>query len=74
MKYDHATVRQPTREKIINDELLDDEDAQEIIESVLDTLIEVGNGVTDHHLHEACDQLFALRDKWFKQKCKEIYE
>lgn len=32
-----------------------------LIEDVLDTLVEVGNGVTDEHLHEAADKLFKAR-------------
>ena len=38
-----------------------------ILEDVLDTLVEVGNGVTDKMLHEACDKLFNFRDNYFKQ-------
>lgn len=50
---------------------LSDEDATLIIEIVLDTLIEVGNGTTDDELHKAADYLIALRDKWFdKRKIK----
>ena len=33
-----------------------------LIEDVLDTLIEVGNGTTDEMLHEAADKLFMVRD------------
>ena len=33
-----------------------------LIEDVLDTLIEVGNGTTDEMLHEAADELFRVRD------------
>ena len=33
-----------------------------LIEDVLDTLIEVGNGVTDEALHESADKLFRVRD------------
>lgn len=36
--------------------------AAAMIESVLDTLVEVGNGVTDEMLHEAADKLFSVRD------------
>lgn len=32
-----------------------------LIEDVLDTLVEVGNGVTDEMLHEAADKLFKAR-------------
>lgn len=42
-------------------------EARHIIEDVLDTLVEVGNGVTDSDLHAACDELFKFRDEWFKQ-------
>ncbi len=38
------------------------ETALEIIEKALDTLMEVGNGVTDQMLHELCDEIFILRD------------
>ena len=33
-----------------------------LIEDVLDTLIEVGNGTTDEMLHEAANKLFMVRD------------
>ena len=33
-----------------------------LIEDILDTLIEVGNGTTDEMLHEAADELFRVRD------------
>lgn len=41
-----------------------DEEGEEmlLIEDVLDTLIEVGNGVTDEALHECADKLFRVRD------------
>lgn len=42
------------------------EEASVILETVIDTLCEVGNGVTDSDLHEACDKLFYFRDNWFK--------
>ena len=32
-----------------------------IVEDVLDTLIEVGNGTTEDDLHNAADKLFGLR-------------
>ena len=38
-----------------------------IIEEVLDTLIEVGNGVTDEHLHDAADKLLDFRDNFFNK-------
>lgn len=47
---------------------LTNDDAALILEIVLDTLVEVGNGTTDEELHKAADYLFALRDKWFNKK------
>jgi hypothetical protein len=49
---------------------ISDSEASIILETVLDTLIEVGNGTTDRQLHEQCDQLFKFRDKWFVNKIK----
>jgi len=43
------------------------EEAAIIIEEVLDTLVEVGNGTTQHDLHEAADQLFRFRNEWFNK-------
>jgi hypothetical protein len=39
--------------------------AREVLEDVIDTLIEVGNGTTDQDLHEAADKLIAFRDGKF---------
>lgn len=44
------------------------EDASILLEDVLDTLVEVGNGTTDEMLHEAADKLFRFRDEWFKKQ------
>lgn len=41
------------------------EGASVILETVIDTLCEVGNGITDYDLHVACDQLLHFRDNWF---------
>jgi hypothetical protein len=41
------------------------DEASEILEDVIDTLIEVGNGVTDKMLHEAADKLLRFRDQYF---------
>jgi hypothetical protein len=41
------------------------EESSILLEYVIDTLIEVGNGVTDKDLHEAADRLFKFRDFWF---------
>lgn len=38
------------------------DDALSLIEDVLDTLIEVGNGTSEDELHEAADKMFDLRD------------
>jgi hypothetical protein len=45
--------------------LLTREAACELLEQVIDTLCEVGNGVTDADLHKAADQLFEFRDRYF---------
>jgi hypothetical protein len=42
-------------------------EASDILETVLDTLVEVGNGVTDEHLHEMADLLFKFRDEYFNK-------
>jgi proline dehydrogenase len=42
-------------------------EASEIIEDVLDTLVEVGNGATDKMLHEAGAKLFKFRDEYLKK-------
>ena len=42
------------------------EEASILLEDVIDTLIEVGNGITEKHLHEACDKLLKFRDEFFK--------
>jgi hypothetical protein len=44
--------------------VLSDDDAILILEDVIDTLIEVGNGTTDEQLHEAADKLLNFRDNW----------
>ncbi len=36
-------------------------EAQVLLEGVLDTLVEVGNGITDADLHEAANDLFKFR-------------
>lgn len=48
--------------------MITNNEAKLLIEDVLDTLSEVGNGVTDKMLHEACDKLFKFRDEWFNVK------
>lgn len=45
---------------------MDKDEASIILEDVIDTLIEVGNGVTDEMLHEAADKLLKFRDEWFR--------
>lgn len=46
---------------------LSDDEATVILEDVIDTLIEVGNGTTEKQLHEAADKLLNFRDNWFNQ-------
>lgn len=49
-------------------------EAQRLIEDILDTLIEVGNGTTDKMLHEAADKLFEVRRLLFGIKPNGQYE
>jgi len=51
---------------------LDIYEAQTLIEDILDTLIEVGNGVTEEQLYIACQKLFCVRDCWFNKALKKI--
>lgn len=62
----YREMQEMIRKKIDNKEKLTIEDAAFILEDVIDTLCQVGNGVTHEHLHEAADYLFAFRDLWFK--------
>lgn len=57
----------PLEEKSMNDTRLTKEKASIILEDVIDTLIEVGNGVTDEMLHDAADDLIRFRDQWFNK-------
>lgn len=59
-------VHKKIQKKIDAKESLNVSEASCLLEEVLDTLVEVGNGITEGHLHKACDQLFAFRDLWFK--------
>ena len=45
--------------------------AEDLLEDVIDTLCEVGNGVDDEMLHDAANRLFAFRDLW-KEESKRI--
>lgn len=45
---------------------IDAAEACNLIEDVLDTLVEVGNGTTDKMLHDAADLLFVFRDRYFR--------
>lgn len=51
----------------ITDTILSDNEAEIILEDIIDTLIEVGNGTTDKQLHEAADKLLNFRDNWFNK-------
>jgi len=51
---------------------ISDNEAAYIIEHLLDTLIEVGNGVTAEMLHEWCEMLLIFRDHWFNQAVKDL--
>ena len=65
------TFNQEESPKSRTDKEITREEARSILEDVLDTLIEVGNGTTDEMLHEAADKLFRFRDKWFKKGSDE---
>ena len=41
-----------------------------ITENVSNTVIEVGNGITDEELHKAADYLSTFKDKWFDKRIK----
>lgn len=43
-------------------------EAVTLLEDVLDTLVEVGNGITEEDLKISCDKLFKFRNEYFKQK------
>lgn len=49
-----------------NPRQLTDAEAFDLIDDVIDTLIEVGNGTTDEMLHASADKLFAVRDYYIK--------
>lgn len=63
---EHRQIAEWLKElKSYREDLENDEEFKEIfelIEDILDTLIEVGNGVTDEDLHESADKLFKVRD------------
>lgn len=42
------------------------EEAFSLVDDVIDTLIEVGNGTTDEMLHEGADKLFVVRDCYIR--------
>lgn len=67
----NANIRMKQLETSINNGILSDYDAKLIIEEVIDTLIEVGNGTTDEQLHKACDYLLSLRDLWFDKRINQ---
>jgi len=40
-------------------------EASTILETVIDSLIEAGNGITEADLHRSDDLLLKFRDEWF---------
>ncbi len=44
------------------------EEASSLVDDVIDTLIEVGNGVTDEMLHADADKLFMVRDYYLHDR------
>lgn len=59
-------IKEKINNKIKNKEILTKEESSFLLEEVIDTLIEVGNGVTDEQLHESADYLLYFRDFYFK--------
>ena len=58
---EEGTVLPPDHRPLIDaDEVM--KEVFGLIEDILDTLIEVGNGTTDEMLHEAANELFRVRD------------
>lgn len=51
-----------------NPRKLTESEAFNLVDNVIDTLIEVGNGTTDDMLHEAADILFLVRDYYISEK------
>lgn len=48
--------------------MISDDDANCILEDVIDTLIEVDNGVTNEHLHNTVDKLLRFKDEWLNPR------
>jgi len=44
-----------------------DKEATALLETVIDSLCEVGNGATDAELHKRADDLIRFRNEWFKK-------
>ena len=64
-------IREKIEEKRQKKEALTNDEASFILEEVLDSLIEVGNGITDEDLHKSADDLLQFRDYWFNIKIGE---
>jgi hypothetical protein len=48
--------------------------AANLLEEVIDTLIEVGNGITDEDLHKAADKLLKFREECFENCTLSIHD
>lgn len=47
-------------------------EATQLLEDVLDTLVEIRNGITEKHLKEVCNKLVTFRDKYFKVEIEHL--
>lgn len=71
VEFDDGTVSRCLPEKIRFLDAQNNSHAMNLIESVLDTLVEVGNGTTDEMLHEAAEKMFQVRDMLEGKERKE---
>jgi len=53
-------------DKIQNQENLNNNDAEFIIEEIIDLLIEIDNGVSEERIKDAKSYMIALKILWFK--------
>lgn len=71
VEYEDGTVSRCYPEEIRFLDAQNNTHVMGLIESVLDTLVEVGNGTTNEMLHEAADKMFQVRDVLEGKKRKE---
>ena len=58
---EYLKVKQEINRKVSAKELLTDSEASIVLEHVIDTLIEVGNGVSEEDLRDCTNLLFSFR-------------